>query len=339
VRNRIVVVLLVVATAVACGKKEATPSPSAASAVSSAAATPKPIPSPLPDVVAEVNGQPIAGRFLKAISEAQIQGRAAPAEQRATVYRGILDNLITRELLFQEALARKIKVDDKAVQQAYDQSRAQAQSEDAWKVQLARQGFTPETFRAEIRTQQTLRAFMAEVSSKTTEQDVTDTEIRAYYDGHPNEFDVPERFDASHILVALASNAPADMRDKQRAKAQALLDRARKGADFAKLARENSDDPGSAKQGGQLSPFAGDRMVKPFADAVSALKPGELSGVVETQFGYHIIKLHKRLPGEHLTFDTVQVQLRSFLVQQKREQAMGQLIQQLKAKAKIEVNI
>jgi peptidyl-prolyl cis-trans isomerase C len=303
------------------------------------AAAPKPIPSPLPDVVAEVNGQPIGSRLLKAIAESQLQGGAVPPEQRAAVYRGTLENLITREVLFQEALARNVKVDDKAVQQAYDQPRAQAPSEAAWNEKLAGQGFTPESFRAEIRTQQTLRAFLEAERAKVKESDVSDTDARAYYDGHANEFDVPERFDASHILVAVAPNAPAAVRDKQRAKAQALLARARKGADFAKLARENSDDPGSAKQGGQLGPFTGDRMVKPFADAVSALKPGELSGLVETQFGYHIIKLHKQLPSEHVAFDTVHEHLRAFLVQQKREQAINQLIQQLRAKAKIDVKI
>ena len=338
-RNRIVVVLLVGATAVACGKKEAKPSPSVASAAPSVAATPKPLPSPLPDVVAEVNGQPIASRFLKAIAEAQLQGGTVPPEQRAAVYRGILDNLITREVLFQEALARKIKVDDKAVQQAYDQPRAQVPNEDAWRAQLARQGFTPETYRAEIRTQQTLRAFMAEVSAKAAEHDVTDTEARAYYDSHPGEFDVAERTEVSHILVAVAPNAPPDVREKQRVKAQAVLDHARKGADFAKLARGNSEDPGSAKEGGKLPPFVRGQMVKPFDDTAFTLKPGEISGLVETQFGYHIIKGHQRLPAQHLAFDAIHEQLRGFLVKQKREQAMGQLIQQLKAKAKIEVKI
>ena len=331
--------LVVAAAAMACGKKDAPPSASLATAVPSVAATPKPLPSPLPEVVAEVNGQPIAGRFLKVIAESQTQGRVVTPEQRAVVYRGVLDNLITRELLFEEALARKIKVDDKVLQQAYDQPRAQAASEQEWKTHLAQQGFTPETYRTEIRTQQTLRAFMAAEAAKITERDVSDTDARAYYDSHTAEFDAPERSDASHILVMVGPNATAEEREKKRAKAQGLLSRARKGADFAKLAQENSDDPGSAKQGGKLPPFARGQMVKPFDDAVFALKPNEISGVVETQFGYHIIKLHQKLPAEHMAFDAIRGQLRDYLVRQKREQTIGQLIQQLKAKAKIEVKI
>jgi peptidyl-prolyl cis-trans isomerase C len=337
VRYGIASICLVIAATVGCGKKEAPPPPSPSASVASA--TLKPIPSPLPDVVAEVNGQPITGAFLKAIVESQMQGRVATPEQRAVAYRGVLDNLVTRELLFQEALARKIKPDDRILQQAYDQLRAQSASEEAWKERLAHQGLTPETFRTEIRTQQTLRAFMAGETSKITERDVTDADARAYYDSHTAEFEVGERLDASHILVAVAPKDTPEQREKKRAKAQGLLDRLRKGADFAKLAREDSEDPGSAKEGGKLPPFVRGQMVKPFDEAAFALKPGELSNVVESQFGYHIIKLHKRLPAEHVGFDAVRGKLHEFLVQQKREQAMARLIQQLKEKAKIEVKI
>jgi peptidyl-prolyl cis-trans isomerase C len=339
VRYQIALVCALITATLACGRKEPAPSPSASPTAAVVAATPKPIPSPLPDVVAEVNGQPIRGTFLRAVAESQIQAGSVPAEQQAAVYRSMLENLISRELLFQEALARKVTADSKAVRQAYDQPRSRFTDEAAWKEHLARQGFTLDSFRTEIRTQQTVRALVEAETAKITERDVSDTDARAYYDGHPTEFDAAERLQASHILVTIPANADPATRERKRAKAQALLDRARKGEDFAKLAREGSEDPATARQGGGLPEFDRTRMVKPFADAAFALKPGDLSALVETQFGYHIIKLHKRSPAEHLAFDAIRERLRGYIVRQRREQAIAGLVQQLHAKAKIDVKI
>jgi peptidyl-prolyl cis-trans isomerase C len=339
VRYRAALVCAFITATLACSRKESTPPPSPSPSAAVVAATPKPIPSPLPDVVAEVNGQPIRGMFLRAIAESQIRAGSVPAEQQAAVYRSMLDSLISRELLFQEALARKIAANAKLVRQAYDQPRSQFTDEAMWKEHLARQGFTPDSFRTEIRAQQTVRALVEAETAKITERDVSDTDVRAYYDGHPTEFDAAERLQASHILVTIPANADAATRERQRAKAQGLLDRARKGEDFAKLAREGSEDPGSAREGGRLPEFDRSRMVKPFADAAFALKPAELSGLVETQFGYHIIKLHKRIPAEHLAFDAVRERLRGYIVRQRQEQAVAGLVQQLHAKARIDVKI
>jgi peptidyl-prolyl cis-trans isomerase C len=299
-----------------------------------------PVHSPLPEVVAEVNGQPVSSRFLKLVVDSQMQGGQLPPEQRDTAYRSALNNLITREVLFQEAVARKTRVDDRAVRQAYDQPRSQYSTDLQWSEHLAEQGFTPETFRTEIRVQQTVQALLAEESGKITEKDLPDTELRRYYDSYPREFDAPERLETSHILVAVAASADAATRARLQEKAKGILARARvQGADFAKLARESSEDPGSARAGGKLPLFSRGKMVKPFEDAAFALQPGQLSGVVESPFGYHIIKLHRRLPAERLAFEVVKAELQHFLLQQKRQQAVEQLVARLRAKAKIEVKI
>jgi peptidyl-prolyl cis-trans isomerase C len=341
VNKRIALLGLILATTISCGQKGAQPSPSPASSPAAGNVAPavKPVPSPLPEVVAEVNGQPVSSRFLKTIVESQVESGQIPPERRDVAYRGVLDNLITREVLFQEASARKTKVQDRAVRQAYDQPRAQFSDELQWNQHLAKQGFTPETFRAEIRIQQTVRALLSEVADQVKAKDLSDSEIRAYYESHSAEFDAPERLEASHILVAVAAKADAATRARLHAKAKAILERARKGADFAQLARESSDDPGSAKGGGRLPAFGRGKMVKPFEEAAFALKPGETSGLVETPYGYHIIKLHKRLAAEHLAMEAVAEQLRSFLLQQKRQLTVQQFVAQLRAKAKIDIKI
>jgi len=122
---------------------------------------------------------------------------------------------------------------------------------------------------------------------KLNEQDV-----RSYYEQNAARLSGTEERRASHILITAAKDAPAAERQKARERAQALLAQLRKAPDsFAELARKNSQDPGSASKGGDLDFFARGAMVKPFEDAVFAMKKGEISDVVESDFGFHIIKL------------------------------------------------
>ncbi|MDA7416225.1 SurA N-terminal domain-containing protein [Xenophilus arseniciresistens] len=121
---------------------------------------------------------------------------------------------------------------------------------------------------------------------------VSDAELQSYYEQNQGRFGSGEERQASHILITAAKDAPQAERDKARARAQELLAQVRKTpATFAELARKNSQDPGSAERGGQLDMAPRGAMVKPFEDAMFALKKGEISDVVESDFGYHIIRL------------------------------------------------
>lgn len=117
---------------------------------------------------------------------------------------------------------------------------------------------------------------------------VSDAEIKAWFDGHKDRFQQAEERRASHILIASEKIG----KDKARARAEDLLREIQKNpAAFASLAKKNSDDPGSAAKGGDLGFFGRGMMVKPFEEATFALKDGEISGIVESDFGFHIIKL------------------------------------------------
>ena len=141
---------------------------------------------------------------------------------------------------------------------------------------------------------------------------VSDEDLRKYYNENAARYTTPEERRASHILINAPKDAPADVRAKARAKAEALLAQVKKDPDsFAELAKKNSDDPGSAERGGDLDYFARGAMVKPFEDAAFALKPGDVSGVVESDFGYHIIKLTGVRGGEKRSFDAVRPELES----------------------------
>jgi peptidyl-prolyl cis-trans isomerase D len=139
---------------------------------------------------------------------------------------------------------------------------------------------------------------------------VPEEELRTYYNENSARFTAPEERRASHILIKAEKGASADERAKAKAKAQALLDDIKnKGAVFADLARKNSDDPGSAERGGDLDFFGRGNMVKPFEDAAFALKTGETSGVIETDFGYHIIRVTAARGGEKKSFEAVRAEI------------------------------
>jgi peptidyl-prolyl cis-trans isomerase D len=121
-------------------------------------------------------------------------------------------------------------------------------------------------------------------------------EVRAYYDSHPDDFPVSDRVHAAHILIKVDRDAKPDVDAAAKKKAEELSARARKGEDFAVLAKKYSDDPGSKDRGGDLGPFARGAMVKPFEDAAFAMTPGQISDPVKSAFGYHVIKLVEKLP-------------------------------------------
>ena len=160
----------------------------------------------------------------------------------------------------------KVKLADDAARKFYDANGKQFE--------------TPEQARAEyvVLSMETIGAQLA----------VSDAEIKAWYDGHKDRFTQPEERRASHILIASEKLG----KDKAKAKAEEILIEVRKNpAGFTDLARKNSDDPGSAAKGGDLGFFGRGMMVKPFEEATFKLKDGEVSGIVESDFGFHIIKL------------------------------------------------
>jgi peptidyl-prolyl cis-trans isomerase D len=146
---------------------------------------------------------------------------------------------------------------------------------------------------------------------------VPEDDLRKYYTENASRYTAAEERRARHILVQAPKDAAADVRQKAKAKAEALLAEARKNpAGFADLAKKNSDDPGSAANGGDLDFFGRGAMVKPFEDAAYAMKPGEISNVVETDFGYHVIQLEAVRGGEKKPFEAVRASIEDEVRQQ-----------------------
>ena len=164
------------------------------------------------------------------------------------------------------------------------------------------------------------RALSDEYFQKNIKSSVSEALAKGIYDDKVKSIPEEEEVEARHILV--------DSEDK----AKELAERAKKGEDFAKLASENSNDPGSKADGGKLGFFGKGQMVKEFEDAAFALQKGEISGPVKSQFGWHIIKVEDRRKKPLPTFDEVKDRIMGSIVQQKR----GEVTKGLREKAQLE---
>lgn len=144
--------------------------------------------------------------------------------------------------------------------------------------------------------------------------DVSEDEISQHFEINKKTYATPKKVRARHILFKVDPGATQEELDEARNKAQLVLEEVKSGADFSKLAQEYSDDPGSKSKGGDLGFFAGDRMVKPFADAAFAMKSGEISELVATRFGWHIIKVEDVQEAKEPALSEVKDRIRSKLV-------------------------
>jgi len=158
---------------------------------------------------------------------------------------------------------------------------------------------------------------------------VSDDELQRFYAENASRYTAAEERRASHILIKADKDMAAADRQKARAKADALLDQLRKSpGQFAELARKNSDDPGSAERGGDLDYFGRGAMVKPFDDAVFAMKQGEISNIVESEFGFHIIQLTGQRGGEKKSFDAVRAEIEAEVKRQLAQKRFAEAAEQ-----------
>lgn len=285
------------------------------------------MPAQLPDVLARVNGEPVLkADFDRLIRNFEISNGPVPAERRNEILRSALDQLISYTVMAQEAKAQNVNVTEAEVDEHVKQMRGGA-SKDEFQKALAARNTSMEQLRTDARINLSIGKMMEARTAGAAA--ATDAEARQFYDKNPDKFK-QEVVRASHILLRVEAKTPDATRNHTRARIDGLLKRARSGEDFAALAREHSQDS-SAAAGGDLGYFPRDKMVPAFAQAAFSLKPGEISDVVTTDYGYHIIKVTDR--QAIVPYDQVSGQILQFL---KRERA-GQFVEETKKRARIEV--
>jgi peptidyl-prolyl cis-trans isomerase C len=296
---------------------------------------PKPMPAQLPDVLARVNGEAVKrvdfDLFIKNLELAQ---GPIPTERRDEVLRGVLDRIITFTVLEQEAKTRNIGVTDPEVDARIAEMKQPYPNDETFQKALAARNMTLDRLRNDTRNGMIVdKLLQGEVGGVPG---ASDNEAKDFYAKNPDKFSQGESVRASHILVKVDEKADPATKKKARAKIDSVLKRAKAGEDFATLAKANSDD-GSAQQGGDLNYFTRGQMVPAFEQAAFTLKPGQVSDVVTTQFGYHIIKVTDHKAAGKVPFEQVNDRVKQFLTEQKKQQKADEFIAGLKQKSKIEV--
>jgi peptidyl-prolyl cis-trans isomerase C len=332
---------------ISCKKAEAPkPAPAAAAAavpastppgVPGAPAVPKPMPPQIPEVLARVNGEKIERwEFDNAVKRMEARaGGPVPPDKRDEVLRGVLDQLVAYHLLAQESRARKLAVADTDVDARLADIRKGFPTEEAFKQGIAAQGLTFEQLKSQAKTSlEVAKVIETEVNSKVT---VQDSEVKGFYDQNLEKFKQGDTVHAAHILIGLPQGATPEQKTEAKTKAAAVLKTIKAGGDFTTLARANSSDQGSAQNGGDLGFFPKGQMTPAFEEAAFKLKPGTVSPLVETPFGFHIIKVIERRAPRTAPFAEVSGQIKDFLTRGQQEQKLEQFVEQVKAKGKIEI--
>lgn len=291
-------------------------------------------------LAAKVNGVGISKQRLDKGLEAYLEQqkkdpKALDADQTKAMRAKVLEILISQELLWQEAQRRKMVATDEETAQAVQQFRNKFKDKVVYERRIKDAGFTDASFAEDIKQRLSVKRLIGEGVTKSIK--VSDQEMHDYYKANPDQFKSPERVRVRHILIKVAEEADQKTREEAKKKIESILEKARKkDADFAELAKTYSEGP-SAKHGGDLGFQPRGRLVPAFEKVAFSLKPGEISDVVKTRFGYHIIKLEAREKEGLIPEKSVSRQLRAFLLQKKAQQALLDLMKKLRGEAQVQI--
>ena len=290
------------------------------------------------DVIARVDGQPLYGRELETVIRRELSNIDNPewsslrADYRARlIYDGVL-SLINSRLLYEKAVASGDKATDAEID-AYMQAATKGFANDAeMNVALARLFLDRDSFKKNLGVDITVNKFLASLAKPIT---VEPEEITKYYAENPEKFAHPDIVRVSHIMLASDEKSELDADTKERA--ESILARAKKGEDFAKLAKEYSVDD-SASTGGDLGYVTKEVLDPVFANAVFSMSLGEIR-LVKTSFGYHVVKLTEKKPEGVAPLDDAREFIINSIKSEKAEKELLNVMKKLQQEAKIEIFI
>ncbi len=292
-------------------------------------------------VVAKVNAKEIReSDLMDAMTAAieqnpQLRSLLNSDDEMSKFKKQILEQLITTELLLQES--EKVQMDDldAQIEEKMKELRTGFPGEGEFEAALSQQGMSVADLRAKISNSVRINHLMETKVRKG--QGPSDDEIRAFYKSNEERFVEPEMVKASHILIRVDPSADEPTREAARKKGEALLKRLRSGEDFAEVAKANSDDPSVSENEGSLGFFARQQMVSEFSDAAFALKPGQLSNLVQSPVGFHIIRAEEKKPEKRHSYEEMKERIAQYLQASASQGEMAAYIQSLRQSNDVEV--
>ena len=259
-----------------------------------------------------------------------------PPAEKVGLRGAALNRLVDKKLIDQKIRELDVRVTDEEVKLAIEDVKKQNNiSQEALEQALAAQGLSFELYRTQLKEQlERMRLMSQEVRAKVQ---VSEKDIRDYYEANRARYGAEELFRARHIFFKVDKKGGAGELAKAEAKAAEVLEEARAGKDFVELAKQYSTDPAAARDGGDLGSFKKDDMVPEIGDTVAAMKPGEVSALVLSPAGLHIIKLEERTQGTGKTFEAVKDEIEELLYKKKSDERFAQWTKDLRASAAIEI--
>lgn len=296
---------------------------------------------PTADYAAVVNGKKISKEALdKKVdlikNKYSSMGRPLEDQKLAVLRENILKNMVQKELLFLESQKQGIKVDPAGVKTELDKIKSQFPNQAEFEKRIKEMDYTVPLLEQQITESLAIQKLIdQEVASKVK---IADKEVKAYYEANKDEFAVPEQIHARHILIKVEPDADDAKKAEALKKIKMVQEKLKKGADFVELANKYSEGP-SSKTGGDLGYFSRGQMVEAFDNAAFALKPGKVSDIVETRFGYHLIKVEDRKPKKQKSFEEMKDRIQEELKRQQVIQQLNPYIDSLKQKYPVEMNL
>ena len=294
----------------------------------------------LPDPIAVVEGTEIKAAEIERLLTAYFQrsGKSAaeiPAEEQLKAARMLLQNAIAQRLV--NTRCKDVKITDQEVEEAFQAFMKRLPDRKKFEEQMKANGMDEPTLRLRIRESLAQKKWIE--SQIGTKGDVSDADAKAFFESHPQYFDLPETVHVAHILVMVPEGAKPEVVEEKKKAIEAAAARIAKGDDFAAVAKDVSEDPGSKANGGDVGFLAHNNAVPEFADAAFALKSGEISKPVKTKFGFHLIKASERKAARKLPFDEARTDIISKLGQQKKQEAGRTFMAELMHTAQVKINL
>ena len=290
-----------------------------------------------------MNGRAITGKDLEQRINAELVPIGNPkwnslrADYQQELIRQALGALVGTELVYQKAVAGGMKASEPEVQAEFAKLEKNFGGDAEMNVALANRGLDRASLNRELEKSMTVAKFIQEtVAKKIT---VTPAELSQYYDQHKEEFRHPDLVRTSHILILVKADAAPEQVEAAKQRTAAILARVKQGEDFAKLAKENSMDPASVSQGGDVGLVPKGQFAPEYEEVAFSLPVGGISDVVRTQFGFHIIKVTDKKPAGVATLDEARAELTEFLKRQKTDQELAKLVNELRGQAKVDIYI